>query len=115
MNLGCQEAMVVHGVDGLDEISTIGKTAIAWLKNGEVNHKVLSPKDFGLRTANPRNIKGMAPKESAETTFRIINGYIGVEKFKLDIALVNAAAGIIIGGKADSFDEGIQLSHEYSA
>ena len=45
--LGCEEAMVVHGLDGLDEISTVGKTAIAHLRNGEVTELEVSPEDFG--------------------------------------------------------------------
>lgn len=110
--LGCKEAMVVHGLDGLDEISTIGKTAIAWLREGEVKTLEMAPKDFGLKLASPEDIKGTTPEESAEITFRIINGYGENNDPKKDIVLVNAAAGIIIGEKADGFSYGIEVARE---
>ncbi|UCE57798.1 MAG: anthranilate phosphoribosyltransferase, partial [Candidatus Bathyarchaeota archaeon] len=57
-NLGCHEAMVVHGLDGLDEISTIGKTVISWLREDEVTTVETVPKDFDIKLARPEDIKG---------------------------------------------------------
>lgn len=111
-NLGCEEAMVVHGHDGLDEISTIGKTAIAWLKEGKVATMETIPKDFGIKLAKLEDIKGTTPEESAEITFKILNGCHGHDDPKEDIVLVNGAAGIIMGGKAENFSYGMELARE---
>ena len=110
--LGCLEAMVVHGVDGLDEISTIGKTVLSWLKEDEIQTMDLTPKDFGIRQAKPEDIKGGTPEENAETSFEILMGKCSTTNPKKDIVLVNAGAGIIVGGKAEDFSEGIELARE---
>jgi anthranilate phosphoribosyltransferase len=110
--LGCEEAMVVHGLDGLDEISTIGKTAIAWLREGEVKTVETKPRDFGVKHATITEIKGTTPDESAEILFKILNDHCAAEDAKRDIVLVNAAAGIIVSGKADDFSYGMALSRK---
>ena len=110
--LGCKEAMVVHGLDGIDEISTFGKTAIAWLRDDEVNAIEISPRDFGVETAQIDEIRGTAPEKSAEILFEILSDHNTVDNAKLDMVLVNAAAGIIVGGKADDFSYGMELSRE---
>ena len=68
--LGCEEAMVVHGLDGLDEISTVGKTAIAWLREGEVASLETVPEDFGVKQTTADTLRVASPEESAETVFR---------------------------------------------
>jgi len=110
--LGCEEAMVVHGLDGLDEISTIGRTAIAQLKEGKVSLLEVAPKDFGVKLAKPEDIKGTTPEQSAELTFRILYGCEKDGAPKRDIVLVNAAAGTVVGGKADDFHHGVELACE---
>ncbi len=107
--LGCEEAIVVHGLDGLDEISTIGKTLIAHLKDGNVTHKTLAPVDFGVKNAVVSELQCGSTDESAESIFKILNGKANGTA-KADIVLVNAAAGIIVGGKACDFNEGIELA-----
>jgi len=111
-NLGCGEAMVVYGLDGLDEISTIGKTAIAWLKEGKITTMEKIPKDFGIKLAKPEDITGTTPEESAEITFQILNESLSHDDPKEDIVLVNGAAGIIMGGKAEDFSYGMELARE---
>ncbi|MCP8307351.1 MAG: anthranilate phosphoribosyltransferase [archaeon] len=111
-NLESEEAMVVHGLDGLDEVSTIGKTEVAWLKGGEISIMELSPKDFDVRLANQDEIAGSNPDESAEIVFRILNGLYSKGDPKMDIALVNAGTGIIVGGLADKFDKAMELAYE---
>ena len=111
-DLGCKEAMIVHGLDGLDEISTIGKTAIAWLKEGEVLTKETEPKDFGVKQARISDITGTTLDESAKILFTILNGRDPLEDPKTEIVLVNSAAGIIVGGKAKNFSEGMKLARE---
>ena len=111
-SLGCEEAMVVHGLNGLDEISTIGKTRISWLRNGEITTKEMSPKDFGIKRAKLEDIKGTAPEESAELVFKILYGYVDANNSKRKIVQVNGAAAIIVGGKAEDFGYGIELAKE---
>ncbi len=110
--LGCKEAMVVHGLDGLDEISTIGKTIISWLKENKVKTFHVSPSDFKVKKALSREIKGTDPKESAKVLFNILYGKEDISDPKTQIVLVNSAAGIIVGGKADDFISGIELAKE---
>ena len=110
--LGCREAMVVHGLDGLDEISTIGRTILAWLRDDEIQTVEMMPRDFGLRRAQLAELQGATPEENAEITFRILTGRDDHDDPKRDIVLINAAAGIIVGGKADVFDEGLELARE---
>jgi anthranilate phosphoribosyltransferase len=110
--LECEEAMVVHGLDGLDEVSTIGKTAVAWLKEGEVATLEVTPKDFGVKKARVADVKGTTPDESAEILFQILNGKFSPEDPKTEIVLVNSAAGIIIGGKAEDFSYSMAVARE---
>jgi anthranilate phosphoribosyltransferase len=110
--LGCKEAMVVHGLDGLDEISTLGKTAISWLKEGEVKSMEVAPKDFGVKQASVEDIKGTTPVESAEILFKILNGSFAINDPKTEIVLVNSAAGIMVGGKASNFSYSMEVARK---
>jgi anthranilate phosphoribosyltransferase len=110
--LGCEEAMVVHGLDGLDEISTLGKTIIAWLRDGEVDRLETDPEDLGVKEARADALKVSSLEESAETVFKILLGRCNTNDPRLDIVLANSAAGIIIGGKAKDFPEGIELAQK---
>jgi anthranilate phosphoribosyltransferase len=110
--LGCKEAMVVHGLDGLDEISTVGKTAIAWLKKGKVTELETVPSDFGVKKANTADLKVATPEESAETLFKILSGNYALDDPKAEFVLVNSAAGIIVGGKAEDFEGGMEIARE---
>lgn len=110
--LGCEEAMIVHGLDGLDEISIIGRTLIAWLKEEETSIIELSPKEFGLRTADPREISGSTPEESAVLLFKILNDLLEEDDPRRNMAMINAAAGITVGGKADDMKYGLELAEE---
>jgi anthranilate phosphoribosyltransferase len=111
-NLGLKEAMVVYGLDGIDEVSTVGETLIAWLKDDEIKTLTLTPKDLGVRKASPEEILGTTPEESAEHTFKVLNGCFKAGDPKMDIVLVNAAAGIVVGGKADDFHYGMEIAQE---
>jgi anthranilate phosphoribosyltransferase len=110
--LGCREAMVVHGLDGLDELSTIGRTLVAWLRNDAVQTVEMTPRDFGLPQAHLAALQGATPQENAAIAFHILTGRTGPADPKRDIVLLNAAAGIIVGGKADGFAEGLNLARE---
>ena len=110
--LGCEEAMVVHGLDGLDEISTVGKTAVAWLKEGKVTEFQAVPSTFGVKKANVADLKVATAEESLETFFRILSGNLAVDDSRMEFVLVNSAAGIIVGGKAVDFEGGMEIARE---
>jgi anthranilate phosphoribosyltransferase len=109
--LGCEEALVVHGLDGLDEISTVGKTLIAHLKDGIVEKMETTPKDFGVRKSRVTDLQTCTARESAEIIFQILNGKIP-DDAKAEIVLVNSAAGIMVGGKAENFKEGMEMARK---
>ncbi len=111
-SLGCEEAIIVHGLDGLDEISTIGKTVISWLREGKVTTREMTPKDFGVKQAKTEDIRGTTPEESAELVFEILYGCCDADNPRREIVQVNGAAAIIAAGKADGFGYGIEAAHE---
>jgi anthranilate phosphoribosyltransferase len=106
-NLGTRCAWVVHGADGLDEISISGPTFVAELKDGKVSTFEIKPGDFGLQTADLSEIKGGNAAENAEIIRQILRGDSGARR---NIVLMNAAAGLYVGGKARNVKEGINLA-----
>ena len=110
--LGSEEAMVVHGLDGIDEISNLGTTRVTWLRDDEVNTLEVTPKDFGAKYASPEEIRGGGPNENTELTYRILNGIERYDDPKTEIVLMNSAAGITVAGKADDFTRGMELARE---
>jgi anthranilate phosphoribosyltransferase len=109
-NLGVKRAVVVHGVDGIDEFSTVGETLIGELKDGKVSQKRVSPENFGLKTTTIDKVKNISPEESAQLTRDILSGKVNDER--LEIVLLNAGAALYAAGKATSIDRGIELSQE---
>ncbi len=110
--LGLQEAMVVHGLNGLDEISTVGRTLIAWLREGEIKCFEVSPTHLGVEKTTVESILGKSPEENAEITFKILYGCLRAGDPKRDIVAVNAAAGAIVGGIADDFKYAVELAQK---
>jgi anthranilate phosphoribosyltransferase len=98
---------VVHGFDGLDEITLTGETQIAELKNGKVNNFSFDPKEFGYSLCSLADLKGAEPETNAEIMREILKGSSGP---KTDIVILNAAAAIYVGGKADSIEKGILVA-----
>jgi len=115
-NLGVERAMLVHGLDGLDEISTIGQTKITLLSRGEISTSHVCPEYFGARTVEREALEGSTTEENALIAFRILNGQsrsgAREDDPKRDIVLVNAAAIIQIGGKAETAEEGMEAARE---
>ena len=103
--------MVVHGLDGLDEISTVGNTLIAHLKEGKVVKTERKPSDFGVKKAAISDLQTFTAEESAEAIFKILSGK-AVPDAKTDIVLVNSAAGVIVGGKAGDFKDALEIARE---
>lgn len=108
-NLGSESALVVHGVDGLDEISSVGKTKITELRNGKITTNYLLPEDFGIQTARRMDIeKHASAEENAFSLVAILNG----EKGPLyDLTLINAA-GAFRASINLPFEDGIKLAEE---
>ncbi len=108
--LGSTKVMVFHGRDGLDEISTTATTKISQIQNsGPVETFEFDPIDLGLVRVSLDELQGGEPKENAETIRNILNGEKGSKR---DIVLINAAAGIVVGGKAKSLREGLRKATE---
>ena len=105
--LGSRHALVVHGFDGLDEITLTSETQIAELKNEKVDNFYFNPKEFGYSLCSLADLKGAEPETNAEIMREILNGSSGP---KTDIVVLNAAAAIYVGGKADSIEKGILVA-----
>tara|TARA_B100002003_G_C14058243_1_gene509517 strand:+ start:89 stop:1102 length:1014 start_codon:yes stop_codon:yes gene_type:complete len=107
--LGSRHAFVVHGCDGLDEITLTGETRICELVKGKVKEYLIRPDSFGLHACKPEDLKGGSPGENAEILNSILSGKKGPQR---DIVLMNASAAIIAGGKADTLDEAIHIARQ---
>jgi len=108
--LGYTNAMFVHGLDGLDEISLLGKTRIHHLKKGEISTFEITPEELGLTRCSLSDIKTGTPEANAETINGVFAGKISGAR--RDAIVLNAAGALIVGGKAGSFREGIKLAGE---
>jgi anthranilate phosphoribosyltransferase len=107
-NLGVRQALVVHGMDGLDEISISDRTKVSHLTEGKVENYLIQPEDFGLRRFPREEVLGGNAAENAEIALRILkNEEKGARR---QIVLINAAAAICVGGRAKDFREGMQLA-----
>ena len=104
MLLGSERAWVVHGADGIDEISTAGYTKVSECRGGSVNTFYLHPGDVGLPKASPGSLKGGDAHENARIIERILAGERGAPR---DVVLLNAGAALLIAGEAASVDEGL--------
>jgi anthranilate phosphoribosyltransferase len=105
--LGLRRAMVVHGADGLDEITITGKTRIAEVRNGVVRGYEVMPEDFGLNRAPIERITG----GDAQTNAAIIREILGGRKSaKRDVVVLNAAAAIVVSGKAEDLRDAIPIA-----
>ena len=107
--LDCQHALVVHGEDGLDEITITGKTFVSELKNGSVKNYEITPEEMGLTRGKPDSLKGGTAKDNADLLCGILSGKKGACR---DIVLMNAAAALLAGDKVTTFGQGIALSEQ---
>lgn len=106
--LGSEHALVVHG-DGMDEISTIGETYVAELKNGEVTTYTLTPESLGMMKARLEDIKGGTPKENARDLLCIFKGQKGPKR---DLIVLNAAAALYVSGIVGSIRQAIPIAED---
>lgn len=119
-NLGLKRAMVVHGFDekgnpAMDEISTIGKTKIAILDNGEIDIKEIYPEEFGIERTSEELIKASSNlDENMQIAVDVLKGKYRneTEKARLDLCLVNAGAILFIAGVADNLPDGVSIARK---
>lgn len=105
--LGSERAFVVHGCDGLDEITTAGPTTIAELSQGSVRTFEVSPEDVGLPRMRPEQLRGGSPDSNAAALRAVLEGADGPYR---DIAIFNAAAALLIAGRAQDLRGGAELA-----
>ena len=107
--LGTAHAFVVHGLDGLDEISITGPSKITELRNGELSTYSLEPEDLGMSRASLKEIQGGDAHQNAAIIMEVLKGEPGPRR---DIVVLNAAAALVAGGKANNLIEGVQLARD---
>ena len=107
--LGCRHALVVHGESGLDEIAINGRTLVYELKDGEIKRYYISPGDFSLSEASLDSIRGGTAAENAAILRNILSGNRGPQR---DVVLMNAAAVLLAGDRAENLGQGFKLAEE---
>lgn len=105
--LGSERAFVVHGADGLDEITLTGPTTIASLENGTVRTFQVTPEDVGLSRTNGEKLKGGEAPVNAAALRAVLAGEKGPYR---DVATFNAAAALVVGGRASDLSEGMEIA-----
>jgi anthranilate phosphoribosyltransferase len=106
-NLGSERAYVVHGSDGLDEITTSGPTFVAALENGEVRSFEIDPQALGLALVKPEALRGGDAEANADALKAVLKGQNGPYR---EIAALNAAAALVVAGRAGTLKDGLALA-----
>jgi anthranilate phosphoribosyltransferase len=108
-NLGCRRALVVHGEDGMDEITTTGRSHVADWQDGRVRQYTVHPEDFGIPVGTTDEIRGGNAEENARIILELFEGRKGGKR---DIVLLNAGAALHAAGSADTIEKGIELARK---
>jgi anthranilate phosphoribosyltransferase len=108
-NLGSERAYVVHGSDGLDEITTSGPTTVAELENGAVRVFEITPEDVGLPRAKPEALRGGDAEANAAALKKVLQNK---QSPYHDIAVLNAAAALVVAGAASDLKKGVALAQK---
>ncbi len=106
--LGMNEAIVVHALEGMDEISVTGKTLVSWLREGEITTKEYGPRDFGI-LEGARLAEITEGDDPVGSTLDILNSR-GGRGAKEQMVLANSAAALVLAGRATTFPEGVELA-----
>ncbi len=106
-NLGTVRAMIVHGLEGLDEISLSGPTRVSELRNGQIHNYTLTPEEVGLKRCCLEELQGGSPGQCADALRGILWGEKGPKR---DVVLLNSGAALYVSGAADSVAEGMGLA-----
>ena len=105
VKLGCQRGFVVHGKDGMDEITLTGPTRVAEINEGQVTLSTIEPEDFGLRRCLLSDLQGGDAEENAAIVRNVLAGSEGPKR---DVVLLNAAYALVAAGITESVDAGLQ-------
>ena len=108
-NLGTEKAWIVCGENGMDEITTTGKTHLAILENGQISERTLTPADFGLSISNIEDLRGGDAQTNANALKAILSGQKNAYR---DIVLANTAAVLMIAEKCTNLKEGVKLASD---
>jgi len=108
-NLGSVCAMVVHGMEGLDEISLCGPTKVAELRGGQVKEYIVEPEQFGLKRCRMEDLHGGNAEQSAAIVRGVLQGDKGPAR---DVVLLNGGAALYVGGSAATIQDGLRLAAE---
>src|SRR4030066_1437444 len=108
-NLGAADAMVIHGRDGLDEISISDETKVSRFNDGKTENFFIAPEDFGIRRREIDSILGGNKEENASITLAVLRGERGPRR---DIVLMNSSAAIVVSGKAGDFRTAFDMAAE---
>jgi anthranilate phosphoribosyltransferase len=115
LRLGSKHAIVVHGLDGMDEISIAGKSRVWELRDGEITDYYVSPEDFGLARARVETLVGGTPEENAAILRSVLGGEKGPRR---EAVVINAAAGIVVGKRTkhpsgrEALREGVEIAQK---
>ncbi len=107
--LGTEAAWIVHGADGMDEISITGPTGIAALSSGMITAREVHPEDAGLPQHPLKDILGGTPEDNANAFRALLDGATGAYR---DAVLLNAAAALIIAGRCEALKQGVEIASE---
>jgi anthranilate phosphoribosyltransferase len=110
--LGSRHALVVHGFDGLDEISISGETEVAELKNSKVEEYIIDPTRFGFKLSPLNSIQAKSAGESKNMLLSVLNNQPGPAR---DIVTLNSGAAVYVSGLADSLEQGVRKAGEVIA
>ena len=108
-NLGSEHVLVVHGEDGLDEITLSGKTTVSELKNGQITTYELEPSALGYKTVEGEVLKGGDDQANADIARHLLDGERGPMR---DVVVINAGAVIYVSGLSPSIAEGVKMAEE---
>lgn len=105
--LGTEHSMVVHGMDRLDELSATHSTRVTEIRGSEISTHEVTPEDLGLQTVEPGRFSAGTPEENAATTRAVLSGSDGPDR---TLTIINAAAAIYVGGRAESLADAVELA-----
>ena len=108
-DLGHERALVFYGEDGLDELTTTGRSRVFQLKDGGVSEYDLDPQDLGLSRSRPEDLLGGTPPENADILRQVLDGKPGPRR---DVVLLNAAAAVLAAGRADDWPQALTVARD---
>src|SRR5262249_34371861 len=109
VQLGSHRAFVVHGADGIDELSPCGPNAVCEVIDGGVRERMIDPAQLGIEPCSPEELRGGSPAENAEAIRSVFAGSPGAPR---EAILLNAAGAIAAAGHADDLRDGLELARE---